>query len=57
MNRQEPKIENQKAGSRKSSKRFRIDAGLSLNDWHEVNLNSIKGVCVDDSFGISISSS
>ena len=28
----------------------------SLNNWDEMNLNTIQGVCVDDSIGTSISS-
>ena len=54
MNRQEAKIESQKAEMR-PSKRFRFNTG-PLNNWYEVNLNSIQGVHVDDSISTSISS-
>ena len=51
---QEAKIESQKAEMR-PSKRFRFNTG-PLNNWYEVNLNSIQGVHVDDSISTSISS-
>ena len=61
MCRQEAQIENEKAEIKESSrlKSLQQDSEStqdSLNNWYEVNLNSILGVCVDDSIGTSISS-
>ena len=56
VNHQEAKIESQQAETQKSSKRFWIDAGLSLNNWVEVNLTSVPGVFVVNSVVTSTSS-
>ena len=55
MRRQEAKIESQKA-EMKSLQRDSESTQDSLNKWDEVNLNSIEGVCIDNSIGTSISS-
>ena len=54
INRQEVTIESQMREIEKTSKRFRLDAGL-FGQMDEVNLDMIQGVCVDDSVGTSIS--
>ena len=55
MNCREAKVENQKAEIR-SLHRDLQSTQDSLNNWDEVNLDSIPGVFIDDSIGTSISS-
>ena len=55
MNRQEAKIESQKAGIESLQTDLKSTLG-TLNNWDEVHLNSIQGVHVDDSIGTSLPS-